>query len=151
MGHMKFTKDHKSGFKAGQVVVATKETLSAWKEAGYAEEATKKEFDAYNKKAAKDLADKSAKARADHKEKMDAIKSAHTVQDANEENKEEDEAGNVSGADSNGAEKLYHTLTEEDLESDLELFEGFSVGQEVEINDQDELLTDEEGKLIAKK
>ncbi len=151
--YIKFLKDHKSGFKTGQVVKIPEVSLNVWVESGYAEEVTKKEYTKWFNDNNKALAAEKKDAMKKHQEKIDAV--AEQNNKSEEESNSED-LGNENTPSGTGgvkteessSEPLKHTLTQQDLIDNTELTEGFEVGDEIEVNENDEWLVDEHDKLI---
>lgn len=140
---VKFKKAHVSGIAKGTVKKIDSTLAVRLEEAGYIQEATEKELNAYNLKESK-------------KKVVSNIDEAKAA--ANSSNGECEECGDNPECEDckekNGIveeEKTYHILTQEDIDANGDAAEGLSVGDEVEINASDELLTDDEGKLLKKK
>ncbi len=151
--YIKFLKDHKAGFKAGQIVKIPEVSLPVWVESGYAEESTKKDYTKWFNNNNKQLAESKKEAMQKHQEKVDAIAEANEVVEEETESVDLGNANTPSGTggvktEESSSEPLKHTLTQQDLIDNFELTEGFEVGDEIEVNENDEWLVDENDKLI---
>ena len=159
--YLKLTEDHSSKrFLKGEIIKLPKASKDAWMATGMVEEATKKDFDKYNSDKQKDIQKKSEKAASEHYEKTKAIEDANAtnaeeeIQDAEEV--QDENLGNESSTDSDnggsGASEdlLHHTLTKEDIEENTDLTEGFTEGDEIEVDENGTWMLGEDEKLIKK-
>ncbi len=142
MSIIKFKKEHQAGIPKGAVKELSDKSAERLIDEGYAEESTQEELDSYREKLAK-------------RKKPDYQKEA--VENANKTNTDCKECGNNPDCKDckekakKGDDKKYHVLTQEDIDANLEAAFGLEVGDEVEINQNDELLLDDAGLLKAKK
>jgi len=137
---VKFKKTHVSGIEKGAIKKMDESTALRLEKAGYVEESTEALYDAYVIKQSNIKIESKYEA---VKEEVNATKSECLDCNGECEECKEKEALLIS-------EKTYHILTEEDIDANQIAAEGFEVGDEVEINASDELLLNNEGKLIGK-
>lgn len=135
---VKFKKSHVSGIAKGTVKKIDSNLSIRLEEEGYTEEATEEQLDAYNLKESK------KKVVSTLEDAKEAANSSNG--DCEDCNGECDECNDVNEE----SEKLYHILTQEDIDANEEAAEGLEVGDEVEINDSEELLVNDDGKLIKR-
>ena len=136
---VKFKKAHISGIEKGAIKRLEDKHALRMEESGFTSEATEDQLTAYNEKQAnKKIVSTIEEAKAE------ANYSNSDCVDCGDEPCEEcEDKENVE-------EKIYHILTQEDIDANGDAAEGLEVGDEVEISDADELLTDEDGKLLKK-
>ena len=136
---VKFKKEHVAGFAKGAVKSLDNNTADRLEATGFVQEATEDELVKYNAKMAK-------------------VKPVSTYEDiktlANHNSSECEGCGDgeepCDDCKEDEIEKKYYILTQEDIDANEIAAIGLEVGDEVEINDFDELVVDEEGKLIKK-
>jgi len=137
---VKFKKEHVAGFLKGDVKDVDDRLAKRLIESGHVEESTKEALSRYNKKQSKVVAPdlyKEAKELANHsRTKCTKCGDNPACEDCKE--KEEQSA------------KIYHVLTEEDIDANEEAASDCVVGDEVEENEEGELVLDEAGKLIKR-
>lgn len=143
---VKFKKEHVAGIEKGAVKSFDEKTALRMIETGFASEADEAQLDAYNLKVSKRKIASTLDAA-----KAEANSSTGDCEECG--NNAECEECKEKEAAKDGAEleeKVYHILTQEDIDANELAAEGLSVGDEVELNASDELLIDADGKLIKK-
>ena len=143
---VKFKKEHVTGIEKGAVRLLDDKTAERLNEAGYTEEATEEQLIAYTKKVSKRkiVSTLDAAKTEANSSKGDCEECGNNAEF--EECKEKEAAKEAAASE----EKIYHILTQEDIDANELSAEGLSVGDEVEMNTSDELLIDADGKLIKK-
>ncbi len=134
-----FKKDHVAGYKEGQTRELKTKLADRLKKEGYVKAGTEKDLEA----SLKELSE-TKKLSAYEKMKAEVNASKSECEGCGGK---KDEDGNCEGCDD---EIKYHVLTDEDIDAHGDAADGLEVGDEVEINDKDELLIGEDGKLIKK-
>lgn len=166
MKHIKFIKNHPSGnFHEGDHVEVVTGAFDAWTNSEYAEAVTKKEYDTHVKETAERLKAETKEARQAQQDKIDKISGKNKKSEkvstvdvsGSDEGSDKGDLGNDKGTgsdngndSSNGAEKKYHSLTQEDLEANEIYCEGLEVGTEVEIDDEGLFPLNDQEQMIVK-
>jgi len=137
---VKFKKEHVAGFSKGEVKDIDNVLAKRLIESGYVEESTKEALSRYKTKQSKVVAPNLYE-----EAKIIANTSRTECKECGgnpecEDCKEKEEQ----------AAKIYHVLTQEDIDANEEAASECVVGDEVEENDEGELVLDEAGKLIKR-
>ncbi len=138
---VKFKKDHVSGIKKNDVKRVDKALAEKWIEEKFAAEASEEDLEKFRSKMAKTSApDKLTEAKeAVNESKSECEDCGGSVNKQGEcEGCNEEEEGS------------YHKLTQEDIDALEDAAEGFNPGDEVEMDEDGNLCTGEDGKLILK-
>lgn len=137
---VKFKKEHVAGFLKGDVKDVDDRLAKRLIESGHVEESTKEALSSYKKKQSKVVAPdlyKEAKESANHsRTKCTKCGDNPKCEGCNEKDEQ--------------FQKVYHVLTEEDIDANMEAASDCAVGDEVEENEEGELVLDGEGKLIKR-
>lgn len=136
---IKFKKEHVAGIPKGAVKQVGENVADKFIADGYAEEGTQKQLDAYNVKLSK------LKVNSTYEEHKAAANGSNSPCEGC--------GGGAEKCDDckdDDVEVKYHVLTQEDIDANEEAAEGLEVGDEVEINEDDELVLDDDNKLIKK-
>jgi hypothetical protein len=139
---IKFIKAHVAGIPKGAVKSVDDKHADKLIKNGYAEDSTEEALEKYNTKMAKL---KKESLYADAKANANNSNSDCEGCEGEPEGKKCEECG-----DEDIIEKVYHILSQEDIDANELAAAGFSVGDEVEMNEEEELVVDEDGKLIGK-
>jgi len=143
---VKFKKAHVSGIEKGAIKSLDESIVERLTKSGFVEEADEKQLLAYNEKVSKRKPeDTLAKAKEEANSSNGDCEECGNNAEC-EECKEKEAAKEAAASE----EKIYHILTQEDIDANELSAEGLSVGDEVEMNASDELLIDADGKLIKK-
>lgn len=140
---VKFKKDHVAGFSKGDVRELDETLIGSLK--GYTESATKKELEAH----LEELAARKPDASEYEKRKAEANQNTTECEDCGGAVSEGEDCEGCNDKDG-GTEKVYHILTQEDIDANEKAAEGLEVGDEVELNAEGELVVGEDEKLVKK-
>jgi len=140
---VKFKKDHVAGLKKGDVRQFDDATANRLIEAGYGTEGTIEDLEAYRIKLSKKKTSSTLE-----EAKAEANKVTGPCLDC--QGKEAGEKCEDCGGEADEPEAKYHILTQEDIDANELEAEGFEVGDEVLLSEDDELVVGEDGKLIGR-
>ena len=135
----KFIKNHVSGISKGEVKTFDDQTFKRLKKDKFVVEATEEELKEYNEFL------KNRNTASNYAEIKKAANTSEECEECGKSSEKCEECG-----DDVTETKKYHVLSQEDIDANELAAEGFEVGDEVEINEEEELLVDEDGKLIGK-